>query len=180
MPLKVGYTSNKHIIYSKSLNWCIEFYFDIEDMHSTDLFLILFSYLKNNKLYCLDVYTIAKNKLEKKIFSRKSAYELNKMNYREFETWWENRQWYDSALLDKKEIYGFRLSFVPDLVKQYLVMNKINLETFQFSLKPDYLWSKDLIDFFDYFLDESNEDVFWEKPSEYRWYNKIKPIKKDS
>lgn len=126
----------------------------------------------------MDLYTISKNQSEKKIFSRKSAFDLNKMNYREFESWWEDRQWYDSALLDSKEIYGIRLSFIPDLIKEYLTLNKITLDEFQLSLKPDYIWSEDLIKFFDYFLDESNEETFWEKPNKYKWYNKTKPLKR--
>lgn len=180
LPLKIGYSKYKYLKYTTSINWSIEFYFDIEDMHSSDLFLIIFSYLKYNDLYCLDVYTLAKSNNSKKIFSRKSGYDLNKMTYREFEVWWENRQWYDSILLDSKEIYGIRLCFVPELVKAFLSSNKINLEIFQLCLKPNYPWNLKIISYFDYFLDESNEDVFWEKPSKYRWYSKIKPIKKNT
>lgn len=171
---KIGYHFDKSIVYKNSWKYCIDLCFEIEYMHSTDLFLILFSYLRNNKLYCLDVYTIAMCDNKAKIFSRKTGYEMSKMTYREFENWWENRQWYDSALLESKEVYGIRISFVPQLVDNYINANSISLDSFYFSYKPAYPWSMQLINYFDYFIDESNEDVFWELPLKYGHMQKPK------
>lgn len=167
---KIGYNTRSYLRYKPSWNYSIEFYFDIENMHSTDLFIILYSYLRNQSLYCLDVYTLAEQRSKTRIFSRKTGYELGKMTYREFESWWEKRQWYDSSLLDPKEIYGFRLAFVPELLDSYLSDRGLNMEIFQLSYKPSYPWSSDVISFFENFIDESNEGVFWDKTLMHRYY----------
>lgn len=147
-------------------------------MHATDLYLILFSYLRNQKIYCLDVYTLAKERETRKIFSRKTGYSLNKMSYREFESWWEERQWYDSSLLNPKELYGIRLVFVPALVEALVRSNGISLSDFYFSYKPAYPWSSDIIGIFDFYYDESNAEVFWELTPKYKYAEK--PVKRPS
>lgn len=167
---RIGYNFRSYLRYKKSWKYSIEFYFDIENMHSTDLFLILYSYLRNQSIYCLDVYTLAEQRSKIRIFSRKTGYELNKMTYREFESWWEERQWYDSSLLEPKEVYGFRLVFVPELVNNYLLSQDIDMEAFQLSYKPAYPWSLDLISFFESFIDESNEYIFWDKTILHKYY----------
>lgn len=170
---KIGYNRNKYLTYNNVWKYSIDFYFEIEYMHTTDLFLILYSYLRNNDLYPLDVYTLAiSNNNKPKFFSRKTGHELSKMSYREFENWWEHRQWYDSSLLESKEIYGFRIIFIPELVDSFIKLNDISLEEFYYSYKPEYPWSSEILSIFDYFIDITNEDSFWIMSPKYKHIKK--------
>ena len=84
------------------------------------------------------------------------------------------RQWYDSVLLDEKEVYGIKLSFVLELVDSCVKLNKITLDDFYYGYKPAYPWSLDLIEYFDYFIDETNIDIVWEKSPKYKYMKKPK------
>lgn len=172
---KVGYSKNKYIKNYSTWEYSIDIIFDIEDMHSTDLYLILFSYLRNQEVYCVSIHTIGKFENNIKIFSHQNSYEINKMTYREFESWWEYRQWYDSCLLSEKELYGIKLSFIPDLVDIFIKKQDISLEDFYSSYKPMYPWSDEIISYFDYFIDETNFSIIWQKSPKYRYLKK--PIK---
>lgn len=141
-------------------------------MHPSDLYFILFSYFRNQKVYCISIYTLAYSKEDQKFFSKKSGYELNKMTYREFESWWEHRQWYDSNLLNQKEEYGIRLEFVSALVDFFIKEKNISLDEFYYGYKPLYPWSQKVLKTLDYFLDSTNENIFWEKSLKYRYMKK--------
>lgn len=169
---KVGYHPTKYLIFNQVWEYSIDFYFEIQYMHASDLYLILFSYLRNMQLFCLDVYTLAQNKSKFKFFSKKTGFEMSRMTYREFESWWNDRQWYDSSLLETKEIYGIRISFIPKLVNNFIKNNNITLEDFYVSYKPAYPWCDSVISIFDSFIDHSNEHIFWEKPLKYEYDKK--------
>jgi hypothetical protein len=178
---KIGYSKDKSVVFRNVWKYSIDIYFDIEDMHASDLFLILFSYIKYKRIYCTEIYTLcrgSKSPNSYKFFSNKTSFEFLKMSYREFENWWEHRQWYDSILLEEKDLYGIRIVFVPELIEIYLKQNNITLEDFYFSFKPEYPWSEDIIDFFNFYIDAFNEGVFWDKPNEYKFYGKRKPVKR--
>jgi hypothetical protein len=150
--------------------------FEICDMHATDLYLTLFSYLRNNEIPCIHLYTAAISESKIKYFYHSYAYNINRMTYREFEQWWDNRFWYDSQLLNSKEIYAIKLTFLPEAVNFFIKKNNISLEDFYLSYKPAYPWSSSIIQIFDSFIDASNEDIFWNK-SPHVYTNKRKPNK---
>ena len=135
---KIGYFGHKYLIFSNSWEYSIDIFFDIKDMHATDLYLILFSYIRNQELYCISIHSIGLVDKKLKLYSHQNGYIINKMTYREFEEWWEYRQWYDSSLLSEKEIYGIKISFIPDLVESFIKREKISLEDFYYSYKPMY------------------------------------------
>ncbi len=176
--LKVGYSKNNYLRYSTTWNYCIEFHFDIFSMSTSDLYLILFSYLRNNKIYCHDVFTLLSTESGIKFTSRTSGIEMTKKTYENFEDWWLYRQWYDSCLLESKVIYGFRLMFDKDIFISFLKSEAISMVEAQLSLKPMYPWSEQIISIFDRLVDETNEDVFWEDAHMYSWSHKKKPKKK--
>lgn len=172
---KIGYTEKKYLKFKHIWKYSIDICFEVNYMHATDLYLIIFSYLRNYKLPCLDLYIVATSNNKIRYLYRNSAHNLNKMTYREFELWWENRQYYDSQLLEHKEIYSIRLTFLPEALIYFTKKHNISLEDFYLSYKPAYPWSCDILTIFNFFIDFTNETAFWKKNTHlYRSETKFK------
>jgi hypothetical protein len=175
--LRVGYSKKSYLKYAETWNYCIEFHFDIFEMAASDLYLILFSYLRYNKLYCHDLLTLLSSDSGVKFTSRTAGIEMRKKNYENFDEWWSYRQWYDSCLLETKTTYGFRLIFDKDVFSNFVWENQLTMVEAQLSLKPAYPWSNKIISIFDRLVDETNEEVFWEDAHPLAWSHKKKPKK---
>lgn len=132
---------------SKEWKYSIDIIFESNDINFLNLYLSVFSYIKNIEFFCYRISTIVINKDKNDTIITENQLMNRFLNYNlwEFEDWLRTRITEDKkySINDNEVVNGIRISFQKNIIEGLNV--KYNTNTLKY-LKPIYPWKIEVLE----------------------------------